>query len=878
MKTKKLKSLTVIPNELYVERKADKQLASIISNMGRPGYVLVSRQMGKTNLLLNAKRNLESEDDIFLYVDLSNPFSNIQEFFRSIINTIIDVHEEVLGSVKQQILKARADGGNLPAHKEHEQELRQILGAIRGKLVVCLDEIDALTNSDYSDGVFSQIRSIYFASRINFEEFNRLTYILSGVAEPNEIIKNKNISPFNIGEKIYLDDFSRSEFQHFLYKAELELETECAERIFYWTSGNPRLCWDLCSAIEEQLINGVLITSKVIDLEVRRLYLTEFDLAPVDHIRKLVEDDKDIRNAVMSIHYKKFSSINENLRNKLYLVGIVNSDFSSSAIKIKNRIIEESLSEEWIEYIEGTKLSYIEIADKKSDEGLYAEALDAYKNYEATSVTIKELPILFFKMGRCYFNLKMYDGAIEYLTKKPVKKSTSSSLFYTQHLLLGTSYYRLGRIEESIACYEKIVESNFIDEDLSMTYFEACINLSAAYFENVTIYSEKILDMSSRILENKELILQISESPHNAKTVIVVAYHNQALVHKQFLRIDLATKAWQLALEIADLPAIPKLYLELLNVVSLIEKKVILRQFSIILKNEQLNLVDSNIENPFCFTTKVFAEIIAVAYDLDDVISQKVFFRYLRSKQHPNVIWNIFRHSGVFAAQQMNLRATDELFGEALRIAPDIAPSEEKIHLLRYLLARGNPQKIKGIEEEYLQIQYGAGEREITEKDIPITFRILNRFIEKNRRTAVRQLINVIRSEVNVNNLTLTFPSQDVSISFKMMLDYTDLKLLMLDQKYLEAKEKALHIKNIFFKEENQTSVFDKRVLDSILADAEYVLDNQFIEITTIKNKHQYGRNEKLKVQYKNGVIKFDKYKLLQKDIESGICIIIPQN
>jgi hypothetical protein len=63
-----LKKYTTIPPHLYVNRKADKQLKSIISDMQRPGYVLVARQMGKTNLLFNAKRTMENESRFFGYV------------------------------------------------------------------------------------------------------------------------------------------------------------------------------------------------------------------------------------------------------------------------------------------------------------------------------------------------------------------------------------------------------------------------------------------------------------------------------------------------------------------------------------------------------------------------------------------------------------------------------------------------------------------------------------------------------------------------------------------------------------------------------------------------------------------------------------------
>ena len=61
--TLRLKPCTIIPPELYVIREADKQLRNVLHDMGRPGYILVARQMGKTNLLLNAKRELEDAQD-----------------------------------------------------------------------------------------------------------------------------------------------------------------------------------------------------------------------------------------------------------------------------------------------------------------------------------------------------------------------------------------------------------------------------------------------------------------------------------------------------------------------------------------------------------------------------------------------------------------------------------------------------------------------------------------------------------------------------------------------------------------------------------------------------------------------------------------------
>ena len=134
-----------------------------------------------------------------------------------------------------------------------------MLKSLPGKLVIILDEIDALTKTNYSDQIFAQIRSIYF-SRVNFNELSRLTYLLSGVIEPTDIIKDPKISPFNIGQKIFLNDFSKEEYYVFLKQSELILTENIAERIFYWTNGNPRMTWDVCSEVENCLKREVLVT------------------------------------------------------------------------------------------------------------------------------------------------------------------------------------------------------------------------------------------------------------------------------------------------------------------------------------------------------------------------------------------------------------------------------------------------------------------------------------------------------------------------------------------------------------------------------------------------------------------------------------------
>src|SRR4051794_5327456 len=127
---KHLRTQTIISSELYVQRHADRQLAAVVSDMGRPGYVLVARQMGKTNLLLNAKRSLARTEDCFTYVDLSKSFETERECFRYIVDTIIETIGVASTQVRDTVTKGRELG--LPPFREYERELREVMKEVPG--------------------------------------------------------------------------------------------------------------------------------------------------------------------------------------------------------------------------------------------------------------------------------------------------------------------------------------------------------------------------------------------------------------------------------------------------------------------------------------------------------------------------------------------------------------------------------------------------------------------------------------------------------------------------------------------------------------------------------------------------------------------------
>jgi hypothetical protein len=515
-----LGNLTIIPVELYVERKADRQLENNLRELGRPGYVLVARQMGKTNLLLNARRKRKGTSELFTYLDLSNPFPDVRSFFRNIIDLTLESSPHLLQSIEVDILAERAAQHKLP-HKEHEWELRRIVSAGVSKLIICLDEIDALARCDYSDQVFSFIRSVYFSGRANFEELNRVTYLLSGVAEPAEIIKNKDISPFNIGEKIYLDDFSLDETKQLLSLAGIELSEQAFLRLYDWIGGYPRMTWDVCSALEDLKNAKEAITSELIDKVVKGLYFSDVDAPPVDHMKKIAEENSEIRSALMSIHYGGGKAVGESTRTRLYLAGITQMVPEGKAVRFKNRVLDEALN-----------VSYLEAASERAEKLSLHSAIDKIAMGQGeqglvdlrlieSSLSGEERLVATHWKGVALFDSARYaESAAEFRTAATGSTDLSRlSVFY-----LGIALMRVGDFVEALEPLRVAQQASTSYSLFAAIAYARCLVATGGSSAEAEQICLKVIASPSELLNSKATVGSGAESLASAYIVMAEIY------------------------------------------------------------------------------------------------------------------------------------------------------------------------------------------------------------------------------------------------------------------------------------------------------------------------------------------------------------------
>jgi len=880
--TKTLRSYTIIPPELYINRSADTQLQRTINDMGRPGYILVARQMGKTNLLLNAKSTLSNELDKFVYIDISNPFPDIRSFFKNIINTFFDSCPEINIETLELIEEHRKKTPSLPPHKEHENELRHIIRAIGGKLVICLDEIDALTRTNYSDEVFSFIRSIYFAGRANFSEFQQLTYVLSGVAEPSELIKNKAVSPFNIGEKIYLDDFSFSEFNTFIQKAKLTFDKEIIEHIYYWTNGNPRLSWDICAKLEDFILNNQSITIEMVDSTIADMYLKSFDLPPIDHIRTLVEEDRLVRDAIMAIHYEKSETISDAMRNRLYLSGITIPDQANNKkVKIRNRLLAESLSEKWIQDIEKQKTPIYELANKKYDAGKYEEALELYEEYIASTNNPEEPVLLYYNIGYCQFNLGHYQNAISNFEKNIIKKEEYPKLYYWVQHMLGFSHLYLGNISESSILFKKILNQDINSGKPLYLYFDSCLNLSTVLFYDFEKNQAEIRRLNNIVIDSEILVYQTSEEEGRANNLLTIAHYNLVKASKESGDFESARSSIKSAMQISDERTSPFLAIEASDITINKEEKIqILKLCVQNICNKKIAVAEKTKEYPLDFTIDICSRLIE---RLSENSINEVLDKLILHLENKDIGHNVNTGDVLFQAIHNALSKSNSKSAVKLITKYIYLPlEEESFEQRRYFFTIGifiTPfSEAKLLINKYWNEYIEPSDSKLIETDFRVIWGIIQGYLANNYFDIAKDKIFQIR-----NLMEKTYGEKLDELDNKqftegnILLDFLDLELdhrLGKSKNILEkAQDLFLQLKDIktlalpYFAEDSLSQIRNKTQL---------IISLNSKPISTVRRDgKKYGQNEKIKVRFANERVEEGKYKYFKDKLDSGECQII---
>ncbi len=332
-------------SDLYVERKADRDALLYLRRMDYISLI-EPRQQGKTSLIYRLMDRLSPQGYTFVIYDLgAEKFhkNSEEEWYTSLGTWLLNR----LKFINHDARFALPTNGN--SWLAFLENIGSAAMEARQKVVIVLDEIREMPSA-YSTSFFTVVRSIY-NERPMSPAFENLTFITSGVFNPNELIQDENVSKFNVGHRIPLEDFDLPQVRRLV--AHLQLPDGVVDtvkrRVFYWTDGQPYLTQRLCLLLAEgrdQFQSGK--AGALIDRLAKQLHNDELYVRRLRSLREKEPElleyvQKHIRNIPINYDRPKFNYVMDDRHFRLaYVYGVIKAD-DEGYCRIRNRICEQVL-------------------------------------------------------------------------------------------------------------------------------------------------------------------------------------------------------------------------------------------------------------------------------------------------------------------------------------------------------------------------------------------------------------------------------------------------------------------------------------------------------------------------------------------------------
>ncbi|HEX5080667.1 MAG TPA: AAA-like domain-containing protein [Blastocatellia bacterium] len=283
-----------LDSQLYITRPADEHFRAAIAR--RDSIVLIkgARQVGKTSLMARGLQQAREAGSRIVLTDLQ------------MMNEADLASVETLFLALAELIAYRLDLGACPREKwdplhspNFNFELflqRQALAASQPPIVWAIDEVDRLFTRPFASEVFGLFRSWHNARSLDPEgPWRRLTLVLAYATEAHLFITDLNQSPFNVGTRITLEDFTMEQVTDLNQRYGAPLREDGAlRRYFRLVGGNPYLAQ---RGLHEMAQSGLALG----ELEA----LAARDDGPFgDHLRRILAaftQDQTLRQAMIAV-------------------------------------------------------------------------------------------------------------------------------------------------------------------------------------------------------------------------------------------------------------------------------------------------------------------------------------------------------------------------------------------------------------------------------------------------------------------------------------------------------------------------------------------------------------------------------------------------
>ena len=341
----------------YLERSADRELLETLRG-GEYCFVLNARQMGKSSLSVRVVEQLNKQGIRTVFVDLQKfggANANPEQWYASLLSEV----GRALG-LRKELLVYWQENSELTLVHRFFRALREVaLENISQPLVVFVDEIDATRSLPFSTDEFFAAMREFYNQRVQDPASRRITFCLVGSALPSDLIKDRRTSPFNIGERIELRDFTADEVLPLADGLNRPNAAALLQRIYYWTNGHPYLTQSLCAEIAA---DETVQTPKDVDRMVDQLFFEaqarERNVNLADVATRMLSHsseghpEEEFRTQILDLYRKMLRGqkvVDDEADRRvaiLKLSGITRA--VEGYLQVRNRIYERVFDRQWI--------------------------------------------------------------------------------------------------------------------------------------------------------------------------------------------------------------------------------------------------------------------------------------------------------------------------------------------------------------------------------------------------------------------------------------------------------------------------------------------------------------------------------------------------
>lgn len=283
-----------LDSQFYIVRPVDEQFRVAIAR--RDSIVLVkgARQVGKTSLLARGLQQAREAGSRIILTDLQM----LNEADLASVETLFLALTELIAYRLDLDVRPRKvwDPLHSPNFNFERYLQRHALGASPAPIVWGVDEVDRLFSRPFANEVFGLFRSWHNARSLDPEgPWRRLMLVMAYATEAHLFITDLNQSPFNVGTRLTLEDFTPEQVADLnrRYGAPLHTDDDL-RRYFTLVGGNPYLAQ---RGLHEMAQQGLALA----ELEAR----AASDDGPFgDHLRRMLASlaqDQTLRQAMIEV-------------------------------------------------------------------------------------------------------------------------------------------------------------------------------------------------------------------------------------------------------------------------------------------------------------------------------------------------------------------------------------------------------------------------------------------------------------------------------------------------------------------------------------------------------------------------------------------------